>query len=84
LKTGGAEAFRHLIPSTAFENRFEIPTAGQLVVAIRSYCHRGNRGPLGIGEIEIADRNGTRHLFDFETFFNTYDALTLGVHRCEA
>jgi len=80
--SSGPDAFRHLIPSAAFNNLFEIPSAEGLLCGIRTYCHRGNRGPLGDGELVITDRNGNRHLFDFETFSNTYDTLTLGVHRC--
>jgi len=31
----------------------------------------------------MSDRSSRRHVFDFETFYNGYDALTIGVHRCE-
>jgi hypothetical protein len=31
----------------------------------------------------LHDRSNHRHAFDFETFYNGYDALTIGVHRCE-
>lgn len=35
-------------------------------------------GPLG--EVVLTDDNGDRHRFYFETFFNRYDALTLGLY----
>ena len=34
--------------------------------------------PLGQAELALTDDNGERHRFYFETFFNQYDALTLG------
>jgi IrrE N-terminal-like domain len=75
--------FRHLIPSLAFDTRFNTPNPNDFVQAIRDYCRWGKRGPLGEGEIMLKDRDGRQHAFDFETFYNGYDALTLGVHRCE-
>jgi hypothetical protein len=38
---------------------------------------------LGSAEVLLTDDLGKRHLFAFETFFNRYEALTLGVHRRE-
>jgi hypothetical protein len=74
--------FRHLIPSLAFDTRFDVPNLDVFIQSIRNYCRWGKRGPLGNGEIVLTDRNGRQHEFDFETFYNGYDALTLGVHRC--
>ena len=74
--------FRHLIPSLAFDTQFDLPNPDDFIRSIRDYCQRGNRGPLGNGEILLIDRDGRQHEFDFETFYNGYDALTLGVHRC--
>ena len=31
----------------------------------------------------LTDDGGKRHVFAFETFFNQYEALTLGVYRRE-
>jgi hypothetical protein len=35
---------------------------------------------LGEAEIPIVDDADDAHIFSFETFFNTHDALTLGVY----
>jgi len=35
-------------------------------------------GLLGEAELILTDDNDDRHRFHFETFFNQYDALTLG------
>lgn len=75
--------FRHLIPSMAFNQQFNAPDLEELILSIRSYCRLNGRGHLGHGEIVLRDRATHRHAFDFETFYNGYDALTLGVHRCE-
>jgi hypothetical protein len=75
--------FRHLIPSVAFDQKFEVPDPDELIVFIRNYCRLNGRGHLGHGEIVMQDRSTRRHVFDFETFYNGYDALTIGVHRCE-
>jgi hypothetical protein len=75
--------FRHLIPSSAFDQRFNLPNPDELIASLRGYCRQNGRGPLGQGEILIKDRSACCHAFDFETFFNGYDALTIGVHRCE-
>lgn len=75
--------FRHLIPSIAFEKKFLVPPPDELFNTIRSYCNWRKRGPLGAGEVVLTDRTDRRHVFEFETFFNGYDALTVGVHRSE-
>lgn len=75
--------FRHLIPSMAFDRGFQVPAPGDLIDSIRGYCRLRGRGHLGHGEIVLRDRSDRRHAFDFETFYNGYDALTIGVHRCE-
>ncbi len=71
--------FRHLIPSLAFDHQFEVPSIHSLSNQIENYCW-GRRGPIGEGEVVIVARDGSRHLFEFETFYNSYDALTLGRH----
>ena len=81
---GGAELFRHLIPSRAFDQRFDVPASETLMRVIQTYCGARRRGPLGSGEVQLSDRWGTRHDFEFETFFNGYDALTLGIYRGES
>jgi hypothetical protein len=76
-------AFRHLIPSVAFDREFEIPAPSDLIDSIRGYCRLSGRGHLGHGEVILLDRSDHSHAFDFETFYNGYDALTIGVHRCK-
>ena len=71
--------FRHVIPSRAFSAQFDVPPIDQIKAKIGSYCWK-NRGPLGSAEVIIEDREGNRHQFAFETFYNGYDALTLGVY----
>jgi hypothetical protein len=71
--------FRHFVPSAAFHRAFNIPGVDLLTREVRAYC-QGKRGPIGRGEVIIAAKDGKRHVFQFETFYNGYDALTLGVH----
>ena len=52
-----------------------------LFAAVASYCGSQGGGLLGEGELVLTDNNGGRHCFFFETFFNRYDALTLGTYR---
>ena len=47
--------------------------------AVASYCGAQTGGPLGNSEMILTDDNGDHHRFNFEKFFNRYDALTLGV-----
>jgi hypothetical protein len=73
--------FKHLVASPCFDSRFCFPPPADLVAAMRSYYNWRNKGPLGSGEVELLDRHGARHVFSLETFFNGYDALTLGVWK---
>ncbi len=74
--------FRHVIPSMAFTSRFAVPTVEKMKTEIRLYC-RGRKGPLGQGLVVLQANDGARHEFTFETFWNGYDALTLGVYERE-
>ncbi len=80
---GEGPCFRHLIPSMAFNQKFDVPDPDELIVSIRNYCRLSGRGYLGVGEVLLRDRSARIHTFDFETFYNGYDALTIGVHRRE-
>ena len=71
---------RHLIQSPAFAQYFGRLSAADLFAAVASYCGSQGGGPLGEGELVLTDNNGGRHCFFFETFFNRYDALTLGTY----
>lgn len=71
---------RHFIRSTVFATRFS--RVDELVVfeAVSAYCGSQRAGPLGTAELILDDDNGERHIFIFQTFFNSYDALTLGLY----
>ena len=69
---------RHFIRSPAFARRFGLTSEVELFTAVAGYCGAQGGGPLGEGELVLTDDNGDRHRFYFETFFNRYDALTLG------
>lgn len=74
--------FRHIIPSPAFDHQFDVPSVDRLSDQIETYCW-GRRGPIGDGEVVVSAWDGSRHLFEFETFYNSYDALTLGRYSRE-
>ena len=69
---------RHFILSPAFRRYFGEITEVQLFKEVSGYCGAQAGGPLGEEELVVIDDNGDRHSFHFETFFNRYDALTLG------
>lgn len=71
---------KYLIQSSAFKVRFGKIQETALFSAVANYCGRQSGGPLGHSELLICDDNGESHRFYFETFFNRYDALTLGVY----
>ena len=71
---------KHVVQSAAFHARFGNLTEIGLFNAIVSYCGSQQGGLLGQAEMILNDKNGEPHRFYFETFFNKYDALTLGVY----
>lgn len=82
LRRGGsfdpASPCRHFIRSPVFARQFSDTFDVNLFAAVSRYCGAQKGGPLGEGEITLVDDGGARHRFHFETFFNRYDALTLG------
>lgn len=72
------EPCRHFIQSPAFARHFGKMSQADLFRDVASYCGSQNGGPLGEDELILTDDNGAPHCFFFETFFNRYDALTLG------
>ncbi len=70
---------RYCIESPTFRQRFAGLTEINLFAATVAYCGAQRGGSLGRGEVVLSDINGERHAFDFETFFNGHEALTLGV-----
>jgi len=73
--------FRYFVRSPSFVRQFQSVTAANLFQVLRDYCSYQTRGPLGTAEVFIIDANGQKHVFEFETFSNTYEALTLGICR---
>ena len=69
---------RHFIRSPEFRRCFGKISEIQLFSAVAGYCGAQGGGPIGENELLLPDDNGERHSFYFETFFNRYDALTLG------
>ena len=69
---------RYFIQSTAFRRYFQSISERNLFTGIAGYCGRQRGGRLGENELILTDDCGDRHIFLFETFFNQYDALTLG------
>jgi len=80
-KLNANEPFRYVIESPAFVATFNSVGAAELYGAVSSYCSGQRAGPLGSAEVVLTDKNGESHVFHFETFCNTYDCLTLAVHR---
>lgn len=71
---------RHFIQSPAFAARFSKISEAAVFEAVAGYCGSQSGGPLGTAELILCDDNGDQHRFRFETFYNRYDALTLGVY----
>ena len=75
-----AKPCRHFIQSPAFTARFSRMPEKDVFEAVVGYCGSQGGGPLGDSELILTDDNGDQHRFYFETFFNRYDALTLGIY----
>jgi hypothetical protein len=73
--------FRYLVGSRNFQNRFSKVRESEIFTRIQSYCSNRRGGPLGAADVPLTDDTGVSHVFHFETFYNQYDALTLGVYR---
>jgi len=75
-----ADPLRYFIRSPKFFKRFSRINEDVLWAHMKSYCSWARGGPLGVEEVILVDDNGDPHLFRMETFFNQYDALTIGVY----
>ncbi len=75
-----AKPCRHFIQSPSFASRFSRMPETDVFEAVAGYCGGQGGGPLGSSELILTDDNGDQHRFYFETFFNRYDALTLGIY----
>ena len=71
---------RYFVESPAFRDRFGVVTEVQAFRALQGYASRARGGPLGEDDVVFTGRDGERHRFHMETFFNGYEALTLGTH----
>jgi len=71
---------KHFIQSPAFQARFSRMSEQAVFNEVAKYCGNQKGGVLGQADIDLTDDNGQRQRFNFETFYNRYDALTLGVH----
>jgi len=76
-----AEPLRYFIRSPKFARRFSAIHEQEIFGYMQQYCTRARGGPLGQAELTLPDDNGDLHHFSFETFFNQYDALTIGVYQ---
>jgi len=72
---------KYLIRSRSFEANFDRVLEAELFSILDGYCSYSKKGPIGSAEVGLTDSNGDRHIFYFDTFFNSHDALTLGVYR---
>jgi hypothetical protein len=72
---------KYCVSSPSFLDRFGTLSERALFRHVASYCGSQSGGMLGEAEITLKDRNGDEHVFHFETFFNTHQALTLAVYR---
>lgn len=71
---------RYFIESPAFRDRFGSVTEIAVFQSIQQYASRVSGGPLGEGYSDFVDCDGEQHRFFMETFFNGYEALTLGTY----
>jgi hypothetical protein len=73
--------FRYFVGSRSFQRQFANVREVDIFAQVRSYCSDRRGGPLGASDLVLSDDNGQQHIFHFETFFNRYEALTLGIYR---
>ncbi|KUM52213.1 ImmA/IrrE family metallo-endopeptidase [Rheinheimera sp. EpRS3] len=71
---------KHYIQSSAFKHKFGHITDVNVFGALEEFCMNRSGGIIGTSDLVLTDRNGEDHRFMFETFYNSYDALTLGVY----
>jgi hypothetical protein len=71
---------KYFIQSPAFRQQFGSVAEAQVFGMLIGYCRNAKGGLLGRDEVVVCDDNGDNHIFQFETFFNTHEALTLAYH----
>lgn len=68
----------YFIRSPAFATQFASLTEDDVFTLMKSFCSFRKTGPLGETEVILSDLNGMRHIFQVESFSNSYHVLTLG------
>jgi hypothetical protein len=71
---------KHFIESPDFRDRFGSVTEIEAFGVVQGYASRARGGPLGETDVVLIGRDGGRHRFHMETFFNRHEALTLGTY----
>ena len=72
---------KHYVQSSAFKERFGHITDINIFCELEKICENRRGGMIGQSDLILTDSNSEDHRFTFETFFNGYDALTLGVYH---
>lgn len=72
---------RYFLPSKLFSKRFPKVRASFIIDQLKEYLVPKRGGPVGSGEIVLVDCDGGEHCFSAESFFNSYDVLTLIVYN---
>lgn len=75
-----ANPCKHIIQSQAFAARFGALKDTVIFAEIARYCGPQRGGILGEDDVVLSDDHGSNHIFHFETFFNRYEALSLGIY----
>jgi Zn-dependent peptidase ImmA (M78 family) len=71
---------KYFIESHAFRQQFSKVSEAAVFRLLIGYCRNARGGSLGETEVVLRDVNGEAHVFWFETFFNTHEALTLAYY----
>jgi hypothetical protein len=69
---------RYFIRSRSFQQQFPGVTEADIFAGIRAICSDSSGGLIGSGPVRLFDGRGEARFFDLETFYNSYEALTLG------
>ena len=78
------EPCRYYIQSPAFRKNFGQRSAVDLFHLVSSFCGAQQGGYVGKADVGLQDENALFHTFHCETFFNRYQALSLGVWQKSA
>jgi hypothetical protein len=71
---------KYFIESPAFRHQFGTVSEVEIFNILIRYCKNARGGDLGSDEVVLRDVNGVAHIFVFETFSNTHEALTLAYY----